>query len=297
MVITAEQAANELSPIFKGWKGRLLFKLALKLSGIDHVNQTHDRLELAGTPPGPDFAKGILDDVGVDFRIGHPERLQSLPQGAFITISNHFYGHLDGIALVDILGHVRPEAKVMVNEFLMWIKGLAPNFIPVNPTQTARKAATSTSINGIKNALLQLQGGEPLALFPSGAVADLKPSQGWTLQEREWQDAAVRLIRKARVPVVPIRFFDHNSWFYYSLELIDYRIRFVRLFHELYNKRGTHPRLGIGETISVEQQDAVSDADLKAFLRSSVYNMPLPEHFTLRSELAQLYPKSPNWLF
>ena len=59
----------------------------------------------------------------------------------------------------------------------------------------------------------------------------------------------------------------------------------MRLFHELANKKGQQPRIGIGETISVEQQDAIPEEDFKAFLRSSVYDMPLPEHFIKRSEL------------
>ena len=284
MIITAEQAPT-LSPVFQGKKGRLLFNLALRITGIDNINGTHDRLEKAGVPPGPDFAKGILDDIDVDFQVGNPERLSSLPEGPFIVIANHIYGHIDGICLVDLFGHQRPKSKVMVNEFLMWIHGLAPSFIPVNPTLGERKGATSTSINGVKEALLQLRSGEPLCLFPSGAVADLKPREHWTLSERDWQDAAVKLIRKARVPVIPVRFFDHNSAFYYGLGLIDYRIRFVRLFHEMYNKRSSHPRVGIGETISVAQQEAVPEAHFKQFLRQSVYEMPMPEHFIKRSEL------------
>ena len=284
-VITHEKAANELSPVFKGWKGKLLYKVGLKLTGIDKVNATHNRVGEAGIPDGPEFAKGILDDVGIDFRIGHAERLQNLPEGPFIAIANHIYGHVDGICLVDVLGHVRPKTKVMVNEFLMWIKGLTPNFISVNPTLGTKAGATSTSINGVKAALLNIREGEPLAIFPSGAVADLKPGKGWTLHEREWQEAAVKLIRKAHVPVVPIRFFDRNTWFYYALGLLDYRIRFVRLFHELFNKRGTHPRMGIGEIITVEQLDAVPEAEFKDYRRHSVYDMPLPESFTLRSEL------------
>ena len=284
-VITHEKAANELSPIFKGWKGKLLYKVGLRLTGIDKVNATHNRVGEAGIPDGPEFAKGILDDVGIDFRIGHAERLQNLPEGPFIAIANHIYGHVDGICLVDVLGHVRPKTKVMVNEFLMWIKGLTPNFISVNPSLGTKAGATSTSINGVKAALLNIREGEPLAIFPSGAVADLKPGKGWTLHEREWQEAAVKLIRKAHVPVVPIRFFDRNTWFYYALGLLDYRIRFVRLFHELFNKRGTHPRMGIGEIITVEQLDAVPEAEFKDYLRHSVYDMPLPESFTLRSEL------------
>ena len=174
----------------------------------------------------------------------------------------------------------------MVNEMLTWIPGLAPSFIAVNPLTNASKGVSDTSINGVKNAMRQLQAGGPLCLFPSGAVADLKPRQGWILSERDWQDAAVRLIRKARVPVVPVRFFDRNSRFYYALGLIDYRVRFVRLFHEAFNKRGSRPRVGIGAPISVEQQEQYPDLQaFKAFLRSSVYEMPLPERFANRSEL------------
>lgn len=282
MVLTPEKAAD-ISPIFKGRMGKLLYKVGLRITGIHHVNRLHEEVEKMGIPPGPEFAKRLLDQMELDFRIGNPERL-TFPEGPFIVISNHVYGHIDGICLVDLVGHVREKVKVMVNEMLMYIWGLAPNFISVNPTVKQRQV-TGASINGIKEALRQLRDGEPLCLFPSGAVADIKPLKGGILQEREWQDAAIRLIRKARVPVVPIRFFDRNSWFYYSLGLIDYRVRFVRLFHELANKKGQQPRIGIGETISVEQQDAIPEEDFKAFLRSSVYDMPLPEHFIKRSEL------------
>ena len=286
VIITQQDAAQRISPVFEGRMGKLLFSLAIGVTGIAKVNALHDRVDTAGTPPGAPFAKGLLDDLGIDFRIGNPERLDTLPEGPFILIANHIYGHLDGICLVDLIGHLRPETKVIVNEMLTWIPGLAQNFIAVNPATAASQGVTDTSINGIKSALLQLQAGGPLCLFPSGAVADLKPRERWTLQERDWQDSAIRFIRKARVPVVPVRFFDRNSRFYYALGLIDYRVRFVRLFHELFNKRGTHPRLGIGKTISVEEQEQYTDLQaFKAFLRSSVHDMPLPEHFVNRSEL------------
>ena len=285
-VITAQDAAREFSPIFKGKGDEFLFNLVARATGIAEVNGIHDRVEAAGTAPGPDFAKGILDDAGIDFAIGNPGNLDLLPEGAFIVISNHNYGHLDGICLVDLIGHRRPNVKVMVNEFLMWIRGLAPNFIAVNPALSGKTEASSTSISGVKNALMQVRDGEPLCLFPAGAVTDLHPFRKQKLSERDWQDAAVRLIRKARVPVVPIRFFDRNSWFYYALGLVDYRIRFVRLFHEVMNKRGTHPRLGVGTPISVEEQERYTDLqDFKAFLRNSVYGLPLPDNFVNRSEL------------
>ena len=286
VIITAQDAAERLSPVFKGRKGKLLFDLAAGLTGVSRINALHDRVDKAGVPYGAPFAKGILDDIGVDFSIGNADRLRNLPEGPFIVIANHVYGHIDGICLLDLFGQGRPETKVMVNEMLTWIPGLAPNFIAVNPTVGVRKSASATSINGVKSALLQIREGGPLCVFPSGAVADLKPKEHWTVRERDWQDAAIRLIRKARVPVVPVRFLDRNSNFYYALGLIDYRVRFARLFHEMFNKRGTHPRLSIGETISVEEQEKHTDLqDFKDFLRRSVDDMPLPESFVNRSEL------------
>lgn len=285
-VITAQDAAREFSPIFNGKRGEFLFRIVTGVTGIAKVNAIHDRVEAAGIPPGPDFAKGILDDMEVDFAVGNPGNLDLLPQGPFITVSNHNYGHLDGICLVDLIGHLRPRVKVMVNELLMHIHGLAPNFIAVNPALSGKVEASATSISGVKSALLQIHDGEPLCLFPAGAVTDLHLFSKPHLDERDWQDAAIRLIRKARVPVVPVRFFDRNTWFYYALGLVDYRVRFARLFHELANKRGTHPRIGVGTPISVEEQDRYADLqDFKAFLRNAVYGLPLPNTFVNRSEL------------
>lgn len=286
VIITAQQAARRISPVFAGRKGKLLFDLAAGVTGIAKLNAMHERMDQAGIPYGPPFAKEILDRLGIDFRIGHAERLETLPEGPFILIANHVYGHIDGICLMDLFGHARPETKVMANEMLTWIPGLAPNLLAVNPATAVSKGVSDTSVNGVRSALLQLRDGGPLCLFPAGAVADLKPREGWTIRERDWQDAAVRLIRKARVPVIPIRFFDRNSRFYYALGLIDYRVRFIRLFHEMFNKRGTSPRVGIGAPISVDRQEQYTDLQaFKAFLRSSVYDMPLPERFVNRSEL------------
>ena len=86
--------------------------------------------------------------------------------------------------------------------------------------------------------------------------------------------------------MIPVRFFDRNSWFYYALELIHYKVRFLRLFHELDRLRGTFPRVGVGETITLEEQNRFDDLkEYGDFLRSKVDMMPVPETFVKRSEL------------
>ena len=282
-VISAEEV-EDIAPIFKGKRGKIRFNAAAAFTGVNNVNRTHDKLVQAGVEPGPDFAKAILDDIGVDFLINGAEHLAEMISGPFITISNHIYGHLDGICLVDIIGHVRSGAKVMVNGILSRIQGLSPNFISVNPTLNERKV-TQQNINGIKKCLGQVRSGEPLCLFPSGAVADYKPKEK-IITERDWQDDAVRLIKKAHVPVYPIHFLDRNSKFYYALGLINFKVRLARLCHELYNKRGETPRVVIGAPISVEEQDSFNDiGEFKDFLRSSVYSLQDTGDFVRRSEL------------
>ena len=57
-------------------------------------------------------------------------------------------------------------------------------------------------------------------------------------------------------------------------------MRLLQLPHELVNKRHRRIRIGIGETISVEEQSPYKDIkEYGRFLREKVYGMPLPEHF------------------
>lgn len=106
------------------------------------------------------------------------------------------------------------------------------------------------------------------------------------VRDRQWQEAIIKVIKKAKVPVVPIRFFDGNSLFFYLLGLIDWRVRILRLPKEVINKGGHTIRVAVGKVITVEEQMKYDDIkEFSAFLRSSVYDMPLPDNFVKRSEL------------
>ena len=96
----------------------------------------------------------------------------------------------------------------------------------------------------------------------------------------------LRIIQKAKVPVIPIYFPDHNSGFFYFLGLISWKLRLLKLPSEYFNKhKGSH-RVIVGEPVSVEEQSEYKD--LKAYgkmLRSKVYDMPLPEEYVSRDVL------------
>ena len=283
MPVLSIQEAQRLVPKLDGRWGRFLIKRLMHLTSVDRVNALYDR---NCQWQGADFADAILRDIGVDYRIGNPQRLKTLPEGAFITVSNHPFGHIDGIMLIDLLGHLRNDYKVMVNEILAHIRAMSPNFINVVPKGNEDSGPKAASLGGVRETLAQLRAGHPVGFFPSGAVSDLSLKER-SIRDRDWQIPVLRLIQKAKVPVVPVRFFDRNSLFYYSLGLIDWRVRIIRLCGEVFNKKGKEIRLGIGETISPEEQAACrSVEELGSLLRRRVYEMPLPDSFILRSEIS-----------
>jgi len=274
---------EKLSPIFKGKNGNRLAKFFMHIFAIDKVNWVYER---SCDYTGSDFAGSLLNDLGANYVIGNVERLKNLPEGAFITISNHPYGGLDGIMLVDLMAGIRPDYKLMVNQFLTMVETMDDNFIPVKPRVGKRNTdPTAQGINGIRETLTQLQAGHPVGFFPAGAVSMFRFRNLRTL-DREWQKSIVRLIQMAKVPVLPIRFFDYNSRFFYFLGIINWRIRSLRMPYELFNKKGHRHRIGIGKMISVEEQAGFKDYKLfGAFLRKSVYGMPKPTSFTPRTIL------------
>jgi putative hemolysin len=158
----------------------------------------------------------------------------------------------------------------MVNRFLGSIEPLKDNFICVTPTIGERHAPSKDSIQGIKDAVAHIRRGGALGLFPSGAISDLSLKDG-SIRDREWQEPVIRLIKKLNVPVVPVHFLDRNSAFYYSLGLIHWKIRLLRLPSEVFNKRGRTQRIAIGGIITPQQQSEFSDIrEFSDFLRNKV---------------------------
>jgi len=272
----------KLSPFFSTRPGRLCAEALIRLTSYDRVNRLYEHsIHLSGA----EFAAGCLDELGVDYFIGNAGRLKHLPEGAFISVSNHPYGGLDGVMLIDLLAGIRPDYRLMVNKMISRVKTMKDNFISVAPVDDNHEQDSVTNSRALRATLAHLNGGHPAGFFPSGAVSDYSTSDR-RIRDREWQANILRLIRFVKVPIVPVRFFDCNSPFFYLLGVINWKIRLLRMPSELFNKKGKKTRIGIGNIISVEEQEQFADAmALGAFLRESVYEMPLPASFISRSTL------------
>ena len=199
-----------------------------------------------------------------------PRKLDNLPEGAFITVSNHPFGALDGVILIKLLANRRPDYKVMVNWILNHVEAMSDNFIAVDPYSNPDRR--KVSLNGIKEALLQAKNGHPLGFFPAGAVSKLR----WDLriEDREWQSSIIRLIQQLKKPVVPIFFHGHNSLFYTILRIFSWKMCAMRLPAEVFKKEHKTIRISVGDAISPEtlaQYPTIKE--LEKFLKQETYKL------------------------
>ncbi|WP_397444949.1 GNAT family N-acyltransferase [Polaribacter sp. R77954] len=257
---------------FIGW---LLIKV-LRISALNKIyNNNKDKSDV-------DFLNGVLDDCNIEFEI--PEKdLKRIPKdGAFITISNHPLGGIDGILLLKLLLEKRADYKIIANFLLHRVAPLKPYVMPVNPFENRKDA--KSSVAGIKSALMHLKEGKPLGIFPAGEVSTYK--DGKLKVDKPWEQGAVRLIKKANVPVIPIYFHAKNSRFFYFLSKISDTLRTAKLPSEVISQEGKVIKVRIGKPILVKDQDAFTDISaFSDFIRKKTYMLanPFEKKYTILS--------------
>ncbi len=248
---------------FIGW---LLIRI-LRISAINKIyNNNKNKSDLS-------FLNGVLDDCKIEFEIPE-EDLKRIPKdGSFITISNHPLGGIDGVLLLKLLIEKRTDYKIIANFLLHRIEPLKPYVMPVNPFENHKDA--KSSVAGIKSALLHLKEGKPLGIFPAGEVSTYK--DGKLMVDKPWEDGAVRLIKKAKVPVIPIYFHAKNSRFFYILSKISGTLRSAKLPSEVISQKNRVIKVRIGKPISVKDQQQYTDTpSFYEFIRKKTYMLANP---------------------
>lgn len=249
---------------------RRLVERMLHWLSVDKVNAVHAH---NCETPGPAFVEGLLRDFDIKLRVDGLDVLDNLPEGPFITVSNHPFGALDGITLIHLVASRRPEYKVMVNMILGRIWAMEPNFIAVDAMSSNDQAKKAVSVNGIRQAINQVGSGRPLGFFPAGAVS--KVNWRGRLVDRRWQPNVIRIIKKLEVPVIPIYFHGSNSWFFNFLGVVCWQLRTLRLPSEVFRKCHTTIHISVGNPITVEEQRAHAGSidELGRYLKDTTYQL------------------------
>ncbi|WP_297804106.1 lysophospholipid acyltransferase family protein [uncultured Polaribacter sp.] len=269
-LVTSKEIAQVIGLQKLGFFGTFVGWVLLRILRISVINKIYDNNK---NKTDLDFLNGVLDDCNINFEIPD-EDLKRIPkEGPFITISNHPLGGVDGVLLLKLLVEKRTDYKIIANFLLHRVTPLKPYVMPVNPFEDRKDV--KSSLIGIKNALLHLREGKPLGIFPAGEVSTYK--DGKLNVDKPWEEGAVKLIKKANVPVIPIYFHAKNSRLFYFLSKISDTLRTAKLPSELVSQRGKVIKVRIGKPISVKDQKEYKDIpSFYEFIRKKTYMLANP---------------------
>jgi len=269
-LVNAKEVASAINVDKFGFIGTFMGWSLMKLLKIDTMNKIYDRNKHLSDL---EFINALLDEFEINFEIPE-EDLKRIPKsGTFITISNHPLGGIDGILLLKLLLEHRSDFKIIANFLLHRIEPLKPYVMPVNPFEDRKDV--KSSVLGFKNALSHMKEGHPLGIFPAGEVSTYR--DGRLVVDKPWEVAAMKLIKKAEVPVLPIYFHAKNSKMFYRLAKLNDTFRTAKLPSELLTQKERLIKVRIGNPISVaDQQEHETLEEFTEFLRKKTYVLANP---------------------
>jgi putative hemolysin len=264
-LVTAKEVAKSINADKYGFLGTFAGWILMKVLKISTLNKVYDRNKHL---QDVEFLNAILKDLEIKFEIPKEDFKRIPKEGAYITISNHPLGGIDGVLLLKLMLEKEPNFKIIANFLLHRIEPVKKYIMPVNPFENHKDV--KSSVIGLKETFRHLSDGKPLGMFPAGEVSTYK--DGKLVVDKPWEEGAMKVIRKAEVPVVPIYFHAKNSRLFYFLSKIDDTMRTAKLPSELFSQKDRIIKVRIGKPISVaEQNEYPKIEDYSEFLRKKTY--------------------------
>ena len=252
----------------------------MRITKITKVNELYDKLK---DKIGKDFFDSFVRERDLKY-IVFEEDLAKIPKtGPFILVSNHPLGAIDGILMAKILTEIRPDFKVMGNFLLEKIKPMEPFVISVNPFENRKNLRNSAT--GMRETLKHLENGGCVGIFPAGEVSN-KNNEFNEILDKAWEKPALKLIKMAKVPVIPMYFHAKNSAMFYHLAKLHPDLQTLLLPSEMMAKREKPIRIRIGKQVSVkalEEHDNIEE--MGEFLQKKIYI--LKSYYEKRRSIAE----------
>ncbi|EOD8959219.1 lysophospholipid acyltransferase family protein [Providencia stuartii] len=215
------------------WKRNLL-KFLLFEKEFKQFSENYPHLK------GLDLVEQIVEYFNIRCELVDGD-LENIPsQGPLVLVANHPIGSLDGLAILRTVATIRPDVKIVANQFLNYIEPLSSLFVPVDNmgNRTSRKQIEAMQEH------LNKQGA--LILFPAGEVSRLS-AKG--IRDGHWHTGFLRLAAKARAPIVPIHVTGRNSPLFYLTSLIYRPLSTLLLVREMFKQRDGRIKIRIGGRI------------------------------------------------
>mgnify|MGYP000762792724 CR=1 FL=1 len=208
---------------------------------INRILQAYSHLE-----PIP-FIRAALADMGIRYRAVGLEKLPR--EGRYLFASNHPFGGMDGMMLADKLIDRFGDARVVVNDLLMYLEPLRPLWIPVNK-HGAQSASYARKFDE------EFFGDLPVLTFPAGLCS--RPNGG-EVTDPEWKISFLKKAYASQRQIVPVFVEGRLSKFFYRVYRIrkalgvKFNIEMLWLPDEMFSQKCRHFRIVVGDPIPVAE--------------------------------------------
>lgn len=256
--------AVQLDKLKLGFTAPLIAK-AFKLDKLIYMYEMHKEKK------GLDFIDAVFKDLNITYSISEQD-LNNIPKGStFIVISNHPYGFLDRLLMTKILIQQQPDFKVMGNKSLKKILPIADYVYPVHSLDIHN--INQLSLSEIKALSEHVNNGSPIGIFPAREVSSYQEDTK-SITDKRWDISVIKLIKKAKVPIVPMYIHGSNSFAFHLLGRIHPILRAAQIPAELLNKKNQNIKIRIGSPIPVKEIESFNDINkLYRYMRARVETM------------------------
>lgn len=232
---------------------------------------------------GFDFVEQSLESLQFTYSLQSNE-IERIPKtGRVVIIANHPIGSLDGLALLNMVGKIRPDVKVMANQLLYNVKPIQSLLLPVN------NMSGKTDRQQLKALTQYLKGEGAIIVFPSGEVSRMKANG---IQDPQWHSGFLRLALNTKSPIIPIHIDGKNSALFYGASMIYKPLSTLMLVGEMFKQQCSSIKIRIGEAIPYANY-----CDMKLSLPCKVklfnrhlYRLPKNKTAIFKTETAIAHP-------
>ncbi|WP_394244828.1 lysophospholipid acyltransferase family protein [Vibrio astriarenae] len=216
-----------------------------------------------------EFLRFALESLGISYQIDSGQ-LNSVPKsGATVVIANHPLGGIEGVILAELLLMVRPDVKILANQYLKLVPELSSLFIGVDVLEQDRTKRANASALRIANQHLAEQG--LLLIFPAGEVSHPTQRDLSLVEDKEWHRSVASLVKRNKATTVPFFIHGHNSKPFYAAGKIHPMLRTLMLGRELLNKKQRPIKLAVGQPIKAKELLSLDDKQAVHYLRLNTY--------------------------
>ncbi len=238
---------------FHGRRGGLTRPMLRTMGRWSRLEEVDDFLSRNRHLHGFDFVAAALSRLETRYEVD-AVALERIPAtGRLLIVANHPSGALDALALLDAVGKVRRDVRIIANDVLSLIEPLAGLLLPVRILD-GRPAADS--VRAVREAL---EAEQCVIVFPAGEVSRLS-LQG--VRDTRWRRGFVRFAHATGAPVLPVCVQARNSALFYGASTLFKPVGTALLAREMFARRGRLMRLQVGEPMCLP-----ADGDAEGQLR------------------------------